>query len=95
MQGNVDASLLVRDETLGKLVELILLLIEVSKLDIEANATGEGEASDDGVVPDEKGVGRQGDKGLAESGREGGHEESKSLNHGSHVLGSLGEGVLE
>lgn len=80
---------------LGQLVELILMDVEVAELEVEARAGNNGEDSNDGIVPDQEGVGGETGEGLADGGGKGSHEEGNGLDHAAHVLGGLGVGVLE
>lgn len=94
----VDALLLVDAanlDTLGKSVELILDLVEVTELEVEAAATEEGKAGNAGVVPDQGRVTGEGGESLANGSGESSHKESDGLDHGTHVLGGLGKSVLE
>jgi len=76
-------------------VELVLTLVKISPGEPEANTTSGGQDGNDGVVPHEQGVGRQGDQSLTKSGGEGSLEEVDTHDEATHVLGSLAEGVLE
>jgi hypothetical protein len=76
-------------------VELILLLVHAAVGEPEENTSGEGDDGDTAVVPDEMGVGGQGSESLSKGSRESSGEELHGLNERSHVLGCLGEGVLQ
>lgn len=76
-------------------VQDVLLLVRGALVDPEEDAAHEGEDGDDGVVPHEVGVLGDGHEGLAEGVGKGGHEVPVGGHDGAHVLGRLGEGVLE
>lgn len=76
-------------------VQLFFLSIEVANGDPEEDS---GNTRDDGcdtVVPHQQGVSREGNEGLSESGRDGGHEEEDGHDQRTHILGGLGEGILK
>lgn len=66
----------------------------MTEADPEADTTKEGQDGNDGVVPNEKRVGRERDEGLTDSGRECAHEQVYGHDQRLHVLGRLGESVL-
>jgi len=76
-------------------IELVILSVKLTELDPEDQATHSGEDAHGAVIPDKERVGGEGDEGLSESGRDGGHEKSESLDERAHVAGSFGEGILE
>lgn len=86
---------LVGNETLGQGVELVLVLIEATELEIEHGATEEGERGHESIEPHQQGVLGQTDESLADGSGEGCHEKGDSLDHGAHVLGGLREGVFQ
>jgi len=79
----------------GQHVEVVLLFVKRAVLEPENATSAEGNDSHGTVVPDKEGIGGEWDKGLADGGGDGGHEQSKSRNERSHVLGGLGETVFE
>lgn len=83
-------------DILGRLhaVQLILLRVQVVEREVETNATDERDAGDDGVVPHQQRVARQGGEGLADGRGKRRHEEVHRHDERLHVLGRLGEGVL-
>lgn len=81
--------------TLRKLVELIFVDVKSAELEPEACAGDEGEDSDKTVVPHQERVGGEANKSLSNGGRECSHEEGDGLDHGSHILGGLGKGILK
>lgn len=87
---------LVLADVLGLLqhVPLVLLGVEVLEAEPEGNTTGESNAGNGGVVPDQVRVLRDGGESLANGGRDGAHEQVHGHDERLHVLGSLGVGVL-
>ena len=81
--------------TLGKGVETVLVAVVLVVCDPEADAADKGQDGDGHVVPDQLGVLGKWHEGLTEGGGESVHEEGDGLDERSHVLGGLGEGVLE
>lgn len=75
-------------------VPLVLLRVEVVEAEPECETADKGDAGDDGVVPDQEGVGGEGNKGLADGGGNAAHEQVHTHDQGLHVLGGLGVGVL-
>lgn len=81
--------------TLGQLIQLIFRQVKVAELDVEECTSHTSQDGNRSVVPDQIGVLGQRCEGLAKGGRKGSHEEGNGLDHGAHVLGCLGVGVLE
>jgi hypothetical protein len=79
--------------TLLQAIEGIFLLISLTEGEIEANTTGHGNDSNRAIVPHEKRVLRETDKGLTERGGDGGGGEGDGLDGGFHVVGCFGVGV--
>ena len=76
-------------------IQLILLLIQSPMRQPKPAAAQKRQHRDRGVVPDKQRVGRERDKGLADGVGDGAREEENRGDDGAHVLGRLGEGVLE
>jgi hypothetical protein len=76
-------------------VELIFLLVHAAVGEPEKDTGSEGDDGDTAVVPDEMGIGGQGGESLGKRSGEGSGEALDRLNERTHVLGRLGEGVLE
>ncbi|KAI1026181.1 hypothetical protein LB504_011302 [Fusarium proliferatum] len=66
-------------------IEIILMNVEVFKLQPEACPGNDGEDCDDTVVPNKKRIGRKTNESLTEGSREGCHEKSHGLDHGPHI----------
>jgi len=79
----------------GQQVKLVFVLVHVTVGEVERNTGDEGDDGYTSVVPNDVGIGGKRSESLGEGGREGGGEELDGLNERPHVLGSLGEGVLE
>lgn len=79
----------------GQQVERVLGLVHAAVCKVERDTGDEGDDGDSSVVPDDVGVVGQGSEGLGEGSGEGRGEELDGLDQGPHVLGRLGEGVLE
>lgn len=77
------------------LVQVVLLCVELSEGDPEDDASNKGGDGKDAVVPDEERVRRQRQESFAKGVGNGSGEEEDSHDHGLHVSGCLGEGVLE
>jgi hypothetical protein len=92
---DIDALLLRAKVTGGKQVELILLPVHRAVREVERDTSDEGDDSHTTVVPGKVGIRGKRRESLGKRSREGGGEELDGLNERSHVLGSLGEGVLE
>lgn len=69
--------------------------IEATELEPEAETTDGGGNGNDSIVPDEKRVASKGHQREADGRRDGIHEQTDRLNHGAHVCGSLGMGILQ
>lgn len=78
-----------------EIVEAVLLLVELVVGGPEADEPDKGQDGRDAVVPHEERVLGQADHGLAERRRDGVHEQRDGLHQRAHVLGRLGERVLE
>lgn len=78
-----------------KHVELIFLLVHGAVEEEESDTSDEGDDGDGTIVPDEMGVVGERGEGLSESSGEGGGEELNGLDERTHVLGCLGESILE
>jgi hypothetical protein len=78
-----------------KQVKLLLLGVEVTVHEEEDDTRDERDDGHGAVVPDELGVEGEGREGLSNGGREGRGEELDGHDERAHVLGRLGEGVLE
>ena len=80
---------------LGDEIQPILLLIQPPMREPKPTPTQKGQDRNRGVIPNQQRVGRQRDEGLADSVGNGAHEEEDGRDDRAHVLGCLGEGVLE
>lgn len=83
------------EATLREGVHLILLLIEVTEREPEADAADGRQRGNGRVVPDEERIGREGSEGLADGIGDGAHKEENGRDERTHVPWRLGEGVLE
>jgi hypothetical protein len=81
--------------TSRKHVKLVFLLVHTAVGEPEEDTSREGDDGNGTVVPDKIGVGSQGSKGLSERSRESSGEALDGLDKRTHVLGCLGEGVLQ
>jgi hypothetical protein len=89
-------SLLLRTQvTSRKQVELIFLLVHGAVEKVEDDTGDERDDGHTAIVPHEMGVVGQWGEGLGQRSGEGSGEEPDGLDEGAHVLGRLGEGVLE
>jgi hypothetical protein len=79
----------------GKHVKLVFLLVHTTVGEPEEDTSDEGDDGDSAVVPDEIGVVGEGGEGLSERSRESSGEALDGLDERTHVLGCLGEGILE
>jgi hypothetical protein len=79
--------------TLLETVESIFLLISLVEGNVEANTTNHGNDGNRAIVPHEKRVLRQADKGLTKRSGDSGGREGNGLDSGFHVVGCLGVSV--
>jgi hypothetical protein len=79
--------------TLLEAVESIFLLISLVEGNVEANTTNHGNHGNRAIVPHEKRVLRQADKGLTKRSGDSGGREGNGLDSGFHVVGCLGVSV--
>ena len=79
----------------GQHIQVILLLIQASKLEPEDRTPNKTENPHSTIIPHEQWISRQRDEGLANGGGDGGLEEEDRHDEGPHVLWRLGERVLE
>ena len=76
-------------------VELVFLLVHGAVGEEEGNTGDERDDGHTSVVPDDVGVGGKRGESLGDGGREGSSEELDGLDERPHVLGRLGESVLQ
>lgn len=81
--------------TSRKHIQLIFLLVKASILKPEASSPDKGKNTYNAIIPHQQGVCGKSDEGLANGGRDGGHEQVESHNKRTHVAGSFGEGVFK
>ena len=83
------------DVASGEQVELIFVLIGFAVEEVEDDTRSECNDSNGAVVPHEVRVSRQRSESLTEGGRESSGEGLDGHDHTPHILGCLGESVLE
>jgi hypothetical protein len=89
------SGLAVGNVTGGKHVEHVFLLVHGAVDEEEGDTSDEGDDGDSAVVPDEMGIGSQRSEGLSKRSRESSGEALDRLDERTHVLGCLGESILE
>lgn len=92
---NVGRLLLRTKVTSGQQVERVFLLVHGTVGEEESNTGDERDDGDTAVVPGDVGVSSKRSESLGESGGESSCEELDGLHKRPHVLGRLGESVLE